>query len=131
MEMLISAPILGMPTDAGTFYLICDASDLGLGAVLSQDQNGGEVVITYASRTLSRLESNYDVTKRELLTVVFGLKVFRQYLLGRSFVIRTNHFALRWLRRTPEPMGPFARSSIIVHRTVPVRCRSPSWIEAS
>ena len=51
-EMLICAPILGMPTDAGKFYLDCDASDRGLGAVLSQDQSGAEVVIAYASRTL-------------------------------------------------------------------------------
>ena len=108
-EMLISAPILGMPTDTGQFYLDCDASDVGLGAVLSQNQDGAEVVIAYASRTLSRPESNYDVTKRELLAVVFGLKVFRQYLLGRNFVIRMDHSALQWLRQTPEPMGQLAR----------------------
>jgi len=98
-----------MPTDAGKFYLDSDASDLGLGAVLSQDQNGAEVVTAYASRTLSRPESNYDVTKRELLAVVFGLKALRQYLLGRTFVIRTDHSALQWLRGTPEPMGQLAR----------------------
>ena len=108
-EMLISAPVLGMPTDAGKFYLDCDASDVGLGAVLSQNQDGAEVVIAYASRTLSRPESNYDVTKRELLAIIFGLKTFRQYLLGRNFVIRTDHSALQWLRRTPEPMGQLAR----------------------
>ena len=83
-----------MPTDAGKFYLDCDASDFGLGAELSQDQNGAKVVIACASRTLSRPEINYDVTKRELLAVVFGLKAYRQYLLGRSFVIRTDHSAL-------------------------------------
>ena len=54
-------------------------------------------------------ETNYDVTKRELLAVIFALKAYRQYLLGRSFVIRTDHSALQWLRRTPEPMGQFAR----------------------
>ena len=54
-------------------------------------------------------ETNYDVTKRELLAVIFGLKAYRQYLLGRSFVISTDHSALQWLRRTPEPMGQLAR----------------------
>ena len=39
-EMLIYAPVLGMPTDSGTFYLDCDAPDVGLGAVLSENQNG-------------------------------------------------------------------------------------------
>ena len=70
---------------------------------------GSEVVIAYASRTLSRPEHNFDVTRRELLAVIFGLKTFRQYVLGRQIVICTDHSALRWLRRTPEPMGQFAR----------------------
>ena len=108
-EMLILAPILGMPMDTGRFYFDCDTSDVGLGAVLSRNQDGAEVVIAYASRTLSRPESNYDVTKRELLAIIFGLKTFRQYLLGRSFVIRTDHSALQWLRRSQEPMGQLAR----------------------
>jgi len=106
---LTSAPILGMPRDEGTYYLDTDASDIGFGAVLSQEQDGHEVVLAYASRTLSKPESNYDVTRRELLAVVYGLKVYRQYLLGREFVIRTDHSALQSLRKTPEPIGQQAR----------------------
>jgi len=45
----------------------------------------------------------------ELLGIVHGLKHFRQYLLGRHMVIRTDHAALSWLRRTPEPMPQLAR----------------------
>ena len=108
-ERLISAPILGMPRDEGTYYLDTDASDIGLGAVLSQIQDGDEVVSAYASRILSRAEQNYDVTRRELLAVVFGLKVYKQYLLGREFVIRTDHSALQSLRKTPEQIGQQAR----------------------
>ena len=106
---LVTAPILGMPRDDGTFLLDTDASDRGIGAVLSQEQDGQEIVIAYASRTLSRPERNYDVTRRELLAVVYGLKTFRQYLLGRQFVIRTDHSALQSLRKTPEPIGQQAR----------------------
>ena len=47
--------------------------------------------------------------RKELLAVVYGLKQFRQYLLGRHIVIRTDHAALFWLRRTPEPMPQLAR----------------------
>ena len=91
---LTSAPILGMPRDEGTYYLDTDASNFGLGAVLSQEQDGQKVVLAYASRTLSSTEKNYEVTRRELLAVVYGLKVYRQYLLGRKFLIRTDHSAL-------------------------------------
>ena len=123
-EKLTAAPILGMPRDEGTYYLDTGASDVGLGAVLSQDQDGQEVVLGYASRILSRTERNYDVTRRELLAVVYGLKTYRQYLLGRQFVIRTDHSALQSLRRTAEPIGQQARwqtfieqfSFVIMHR---------------
>ena len=79
------------------------------GAVLSQSQDGQGVVLAYASRTLSNTERNYEVSRRELLAVVYWLKVYRQYLLVRKFVIRTDHSALQSLRRTPEPIGQQAR----------------------
>ena len=115
-ERLLSAPVLGMPTDEGTFYLDCDASDVGLGTVLSQRQNDTEVVIAYSSRALSRAERNYDVTRRELLAIVYGLKTYKQYLLGRHFVIRTDHAALQWLRKTPEPMAQLARWLVFIEQ---------------
>jgi hypothetical protein len=108
-EKLTLARVLGMPMDDGLFYLDSDASEFALGAVLSQIQNGSEMVIAYAPRALSKAERNYDVTKKELLGVVNGLKSFKQYLMGRHFVLRTDHAALQWLRRTPEPMAQLAR----------------------
>ena len=73
LKECLTIPILGKPRDEGTFLLDTDASNTGLGAVLSQMQDGNEVVIAYASRTLSRPERNYDVTRRELLAIVNGL----------------------------------------------------------
>ena len=70
-----------------------DASDEGLGVVLSQEQNSNERVLAYASRTLSVTERNYSITRKELPAVIFGLKKFRPYLIGRRFVIRTDHAA--------------------------------------
>ena len=106
---LTSPPILAMPSDSGDFYLDTDASDIALGGVLSQVQNGTERVIAYASRKLNRQELNYCTTRKELLAVVHFLKYFRHYLLGRHFVVRTDHAALQWLRKTPEPIGQQAR----------------------
>ena len=106
---LTSAPILAMPTDNDDFVLDTDASDLAIGAVLSQRHGGTERVIAYASRALDRREQNYCVTRKELLAVVHFLGYFKQYLLGRQFLIRTDHAALTWLRHTPDPIGQQAR----------------------
>ena len=106
---LVEEPILALPSDSGTYVLDTDASDFGLGAVLSQRQDDQEKVIAYASRTLGKPEQKYETTWKELLAIVTGLKQFRQYLLGRHFVIRTDHAALTWLRRTAEPMPQLAR----------------------
>ena len=106
---LTTPPILAMPNDQGEFVLDTDASDRAIGAVLSQRQDGVERVIAYASRSLDRREQNYCVTRKELLAIVHFLKYFKQYLLGRTFKVRTDHAALSWLRHTPDPIGQQAR----------------------
>jgi len=105
----MSGLILSLPENDGTYILDTDACDTGLGAVLSQMQSGEEKVIAYASRTMSAAERKYETTRKELLAVVYGLKQFRNYLLGRHIIIRTDHAAFSWLRRTPEPMPQLAR----------------------
>jgi len=106
---LTSPPILAMPNDDGPFILDTDACENSIGSVLSQVQHGQERVIAYAGRVLSRSELNYCVTRKELLAIVFFVQHFKQYLLGRQFVIRTDHSALTWLKKTPEPIGQNAR----------------------
>lgn len=106
---LTTAPILALPRDDGMYVLDCDACDLSIGAVLSQRIDGEERVIAYGSRLLSTAERNYCVTRKELLAVVHFTKLYRQYLLGRAFVLRTDHAALQWLQRTPEPIGQQSR----------------------
>ena len=106
---LQSPPILALPNDKDTFVLDTDASEYSIGAVLSQVHHGQEKVIAYAGRALNRNEVNYCVTRKELLAVVYFTKYFRQYLLGRKFVIRTDHAALSWLKKTPQPIGQNAR----------------------
>lgn len=65
-------------------------SGYGIGVVLSQVQNGNDVVIAYGNKTLSRSQAAYCTTIRELLTVVIFMKQFKHYLYGRDFTIRTD-----------------------------------------
>ena len=95
-DKLVQAPVLMYPQfkqDAAPFILQTDASSVGLGAVL--EQNGH--VIAYASRCLKKTEQHYSVIQKECLAVVFALKQFRHYLLGRPFQLLTDHSPLQWL----------------------------------
>ena len=108
---MISAPVLAYPSLTGEFLLDTDASGVGIGAVLSQVQNGEEKVIGYFSRTLSKSERRYCVTRRELLAVVEAIKHFHHYLYGLPFVVRTDHGSLRWLLNFRNLEGQLARWS--------------------
>ena len=94
-----------MPTYDDIYLLDTDASDLSIGAVMSQMQTGEERVIAYGSSTYSKSVRNYCTTRKELLAVVYFMKQFKQYLLEKEFLVRTDHAALTWLQRTPEMMG--------------------------
>ena len=73
------------------------------------DETGSEHVIAYASRTLSKAEWRYYVTRRELLAVVTFTQQFCPYLLGKQFTLRTDHGFLTWLQWFKEPEGQLAR----------------------
>lgn len=66
-------------------------------------------VVGYASRALTSAERRYCITRRELLGVVYGLKKYRQHLLGRPVIVRTDHAALIYLMKTSKPVGQQGR----------------------
>lgn len=106
---LISAPFLAHPDFSKPFILDTDASDVAIGVVLSQVHNGMERVIAYASRTLSKAERKYCVTRKELLAVVYFTKYYKHYLYGKEFLVRTDHSSLKWLLNCKNPEGQLAR----------------------
>jgi transposase InsO family protein len=106
---LINSPILAYPDPKIQYILDTDASGVGVGAVLSQIQEGEERAVAYYSKTLSPAERNYCVTRRELLAVVKAMKHFRPYLYGQKFRLRSDHASLRWLCRRQEPSAQVAR----------------------
>jgi hypothetical protein len=94
-ELLTTTSILKVP-DMDVDFLVCiDASKEGLGGVLMQDGR----VIAYISRKLRRHEENYAMRDLELLAIVYALKVWRHYLVGRKFELRTDHCGLQHILR--------------------------------
>ena len=73
---LVTTPVLSLPHDEGRYVLDTDASDDVLGLVLQQEQEGLLKVIAYASRALLPTERSYCTIRKELLAVIYGLKLF-------------------------------------------------------
>ena len=108
-ELLTSAPILAYPDIDLPFVLDTDASNEGIGAVLSQVKDGQERVIGYYSKRLDKCQRRYCTTRRELLAVVKSIAHFRPYLYGRRFTLRADHSSLQWLMNFRDPEGQWAR----------------------
>ncbi|SAL97138.1 hypothetical protein, partial, partial [Absidia glauca] len=80
------------------FHVATDASDVGIGAVLYQlDKDGTILHNGFMARALSKSERNYQITKKELLAVIFALNKFHQHLWGRHFTLYTDHKALVYI----------------------------------
>ena len=100
---------MAYPNDTGTFILDTDASNIAIGAVLSQLQwceKAGKMVerpIFYASKSITKPQRKYCVTRRELLAVVTFVQQFKHFLLGREFFIRTHHSSLIWIMSFRDP----------------------------
>jgi hypothetical protein len=100
-EALITAPVLAVPDFDKPFTVEADASDNCLGAVLLQDGHP----VAYESRQFNSAEKNYFTTERELTAVIHALKVWRCYLWGCQFTIKSDHEPLKYLQ-TKATLSP-------------------------
>jgi hypothetical protein len=94
---LVSAPIVIAPDWSEPFELMCDASDMAVGAVLGQRKGKVFHSIYYASKVLNSAQCNYTTTEKELFAVVFAFDKFRPYLVGTKVTVYTDHSALKYL----------------------------------
>ena len=97
LRAIISEPILAYPDFSKTFIIQTDASDVGVGAVLSQMQDGLEHPIGYASETLDSVKRNYSATEKEAYAIYWAVNHFRPYIYGRKFQLQTDHKALEYI----------------------------------
>ena len=100
---------LSLPTPDDPFVLDVDASNVAVGAQLSQIRDGVEVPVSYGSKSLTATQRRYCATRKELLARIVFTRQYRHYLLGRPFTIRTDHSSLVWLTRFRNLSGQLAR----------------------
>ena len=108
-QKLVQSPILSYPMDEGEWVLDTDASDVALGCVLQQRQNGELKVIAYSSKTLQSSELNYCTTKKELYAIVYFIGLHAHYFSHTRFLVRTDHSSLQYWRRFKSPNSQLMR----------------------
>lgn len=106
---LIKEPILTFPDYNKEFIVTLDVCAEGIGALLSRIKNEKEVAIAYASRITTRYEKNYFSHELEGLGLLFALKIWRVYLLGKKFKIRTDNIALTFIKQNKNHTNKLAR----------------------
>lgn len=99
---LTSAPAVCAFDPAKPIVVSVDASSAAVGAVLMQGEGKNLHTVAYESRKLRGAELNYSVYDKESLAVVHALKLWRHYLLGAKFTLRTDHASLLYIQQQPQ-----------------------------
>jgi len=86
------------------FILTTDASKVTVAEILSQEQDGIERPIAYASRQINKAEQAYSASESEMLVLVWATKYFRCYLFGVKFVARADPTALTYLKNFADSL---------------------------
>jgi hypothetical protein len=93
-DKLLSAPVLALPNFTKAFEVECDASSIGIGAVLMQDKRP----IAYFSEKLNGAALNYPTYDKELYALVRTLEMWQHYMWPKEFVIHSDHESLKHLK---------------------------------
>ena len=106
---LTSEKVLAYPDFDLVFKLETDASNYGLGAVLSQQHDKTWRPIAYWSKHPNQTERNYSTIEREAYAIVLAVEHFCSFLYGKRFIVSTDHQPLKWLISLKNPSPRLAR----------------------
>ena len=100
----MTAPVLAFTDLEKPFVLETDASGIGLGAVLLQEQEDRKLhPVAYASRALHGSQKNYHSSKLEFLTLKWAImEQFWEYLMYKPFTVRTDNNPLTYIMTMPN-----------------------------
>jgi hypothetical protein len=106
---VVTEPLLIFPDFKETFIVTCDARNLAIGAVLSQDVIPNDRLIQYFSKTLNDTQTRYPTIEKELLAIVAAVENFRHYLYGKRFILYTDHQPLLYIMKNKKPSSRLFR----------------------
>lgn len=110
-HLVAANPMTYLPDLNRSFIVTTDASNEGMGAVLSQMIDGQRRVIEFASKHFSPTQQRYATIEKEATAILFALKKWRHFLLGQEIVVETDHQPLKWLltkQDCPDKLGRMA-----------------------
>lgn len=108
-DCLCQQPVLQCPDFDLPFTVQTDASGVGLGAVLLQGEEGNQLPIQYISRKLFPREKRYSTIEKEALAIKWALDTLKYYLIGKEFVLETDHRALQWIHKMKDTNARITR----------------------
>jgi hypothetical protein len=109
-QAMSSAPVLTMFDPNARHIVECDASNASCGACLYQiGEDGVQKIVAYASKCFTDVQRRWCVTRRELFAIIFALRHWRHFLIGRPIVVRSDHSALRYLMSSKSLSSQWAR----------------------
>ncbi len=106
--------ILALPDFSKPFYLHCDASNVGVGSTLAQGDSHPRKPCDYFSKKFTKAQLNYSTGEKEFMSIVLGIQHRKHYLIGRHFVVVTDHRPLTHLMSKDKPSQRLERWLIII-----------------
>lgn len=101
-----------LPDFSLPFVVRTDASMDGIGCLLVQETEKGEQIIECASKKFGKTQQRYPVIEQEAYAIMYALGKWQHYLLGKRFLLETDHKPLVWLQTKRESMGKLGRWAI-------------------
>ena len=108
-KALMNPGILQYPDFGKPFCITTDASKHACGAVLSQEYEGRQLPVAYASKTFTKGESNKSTIEQELTAIHWAITYFRPYIYGTHFLVKTDHRPLTYLFSMKNPSSELNR----------------------